>query len=201
MRAPKSAVRQLACVGLAGFIVALPGACSRNSELPQYGTLPPFSLQTQDTKRFTRESLEGNIWIVSFIFTSCRTVCPRLTSRVHQLQTRLTGRDAVRLLSISVDPETDTPRRLREYAQKKNADLRRWTFVTGQPQDIARVTREGFKLALGARKLQANGSYDIMHSTRLVLVDSRGTLRGFYRSDKQGLDDVLEDARTLARAK
>ncbi len=90
------------------------------------GQLPEFTLMRETSQPLTRSSLLGQIWVADFVFTRCAGPCPRMTRRMAQLQQELADLPGVRLVSFSVDPEYDTPRVLREYAQAFGADSDRW---------------------------------------------------------------------------
>ena len=112
--------------------------------------------------------------------------------------------DKVRIVSLSVDPKTDTPARLLAYAKKHGADPARWTFLTGPLPDIEAAVREGFKQALERQTVPLKGPlgedlYDITHGARFVLVDREGVLRGFYDADGPGRALLVRDVDTLVR--
>jgi len=141
-----------------------------------YGTVPQFELTNQDGQPFGSAQLNGKIWIAGFIFTTCPGPCPMISSRMSDLVRPLEKSD-VHLVSFTVDPENDTPEVLRDYAQRLHAPPGRWDFLTGQQAAIYDLTQQGFKLAV-ADGADADGQP--VHSTRAVLVDRRGTIRGYY---------------------
>ena len=144
--------------------------------LPSYGVIPKFNLTNQDAQPFGSEQLAGKIWIADFIFTTCRGPCPIISTRMGELQKPLEKSD-VHLVSFSVDPETDTPPVLREYAGKLRKEPLRWDFLTGAKDTIASLSRDAFKLAIADGEQPGDGP---IHSTRFVLVDRRGAIRGYY---------------------
>jgi len=148
--------------------------------LGNFGTVPSFGLTNQDGQRFGSAQLSGKIWIADFIFTSCPGPCPLMSTRMSELQKPLEKTD-VHLVSFTVDPEKDTPVVLRYYAQKLNAQPKRWDFLTGSRATIYSLSRDGFKLGIATDEDDAGTP---VHSTRVVLVDRRGAIRGYY--------DVLE---------
>jgi protein SCO1/2 len=172
------------------------------SQLPVLAELPAFSLLDQDGKAFSRSDMLGRVWIADFVFTSCADACPRLQSKMRKLQDRLLpleqGGD-ISLLSISVDPERDTPARLKEYAETFGARPGLWRSLTGEQKEVERTVVRGFHTAM-AKVPRGNedphlAAFDIMHGERLVLVDAQGRIRGFYDADDQ--DHLLSDARSL----
>jgi protein SCO1/2 len=162
------------------------------------GRLPAWRLVAADGRPFGSAELGGRVYVADFIFTRCASICPRLTDAMAALQRRLdaAGLDGVRLVSVSVDPDHDTPERLREYGERWGVDPRRWTLVTGELADVRRLVLEGFRTPLGEPDPDGN-LVDIAHSTRLVLVDGSGGIRGYYDSDAAGVDEVFHRARQL----
>jgi protein SCO1/2 len=164
---------------------------------PVMGKIPAFSLVDQDGERFGSADLEGRVYVANFFFTSCATICPPMMRAVSTLQNRYRdeGVDEIHLVSITVDPETDTPERLTEYAARFDADPGRWTLLTGDLEEIRRVAVEGFRTAMGDRVEVAEGFFDIAHAGKLVLVDTQGRIRGYYDYDALGLDELYHRSR------
>jgi cytochrome oxidase Cu insertion factor (SCO1/SenC/PrrC family) len=147
-----------------------------NRPIRSYGTVPNFQLTNQNNQPFGSTQLAGKIWIADFIFTSCPGPCPMVSSRMSELQRPLEKTD-VHLVSFSVDPEKDTPDVLRGYAEKLKAQPARWDFLTGSKSTIYDLSKNGFKLAVSDGSEEAGVP---VHSTRIVLVDRRGEIRGYY---------------------
>lgn len=167
-----------------------------NRPLPSYGSVPNFELSNQDAQPFGSQQLAGKIWIADFIFTTCRGPCPIISTRMSELQKPLEKSD-VHLVSFSVDPETDTPPVLRAYADKLRKEPFRWDFLTGSKDAIAAVSRDGFKLGISEGEEPGNGP---VHSTRFVLVDRRGAIRGYYDAlAADGVTKLLADTNHLLR--
>ena len=167
-----------------------------NRPLPSYGSVPGFELTNQDAQPFGSQQLAGKIWIADFIFTACRGPCPIISTRMSELQKPLEKSD-VHLVSFSVDPETDTPPVLRVYADKLRKEPFRWDFLTGSRNAIASISRDGFKLGISEGEEPGSGP---VHSTRFVLVDRRGTIRGYYDAlAPDGVTKLLADTNHLLR--
>src|SRR5439155_18311986 len=150
----------------------------RQRTLSSYGTIPEFVLVNQGGQNFGSAQLRGKIWIADFIYTTCPRPCPMISTRMSELQKPLEKTD-VHLFSFSVDPERDTPEVLHGYAEKLRADPERWDFLTGPKSAIYKLSHDGFKLAV------ADGSDEAgipVHSTRMVLVDRHGEIRGYYEA-------------------
>ena len=144
--------------------------------ISSYGAVPSFRLINQEGQPFGSAQLAGKIWIADFIFTSCPGPCPMISTRMSELQKPLRDTD-VHLVSFTVDPEKDTPQVLRGYADALHAQPNRWDFLTGPKAAIYDLSRSGFKLGLSDGS-EENGTP--VHSTRLVLVDRKGEIRGYY---------------------
>ena len=176
--------------------------CSKRTadDVPVLNALPEFSLVDQDGEPFTRDSMEGSLWVSAFVFTHCRSTCPRLTAHLRGLQTRLSDVEAANLVSVSVDPRNDTPEVIKAYMAKNELDERNWRFVTGDEKSIRHVVVDGFRVGLGDEDSKAAGAADIMHSNSFVLVDQQARVRGYYRADNDGIADLERDLRALAAA-
>ena len=187
---------------LLGLLALLALGCSKRKaeDIPVLSTLPEFALLDQDEQPFTRDSMEGQIWVSAFVFTHCRSTCPRLTAHMKGLQTRVSDVPNVNLVSVSVDPRNDTPEVIKAYMKKNDLDESNWRFVTGEEEVIRRVVVEGFKVPIGDEDSRAAGSDDIMHSNSFVLVDPHTQVRGYYRANNDGIADLERDLRALAAA-
>lgn len=171
--------------------------------LPVLATVPSFRLTDEHERPFTERDLREKVSIVGFFFSSCTTVCPMISGRMGVVQHRvrqLLGR--VQLVSISVDPERDTPERLREYAASFHAREGVWRFVTGEQREIERVVVRGFRSAMGSAPPAHAGhvdAFDIVHGGHLVLVDPRGRIRGYYdASDAERMKQLVRDVGLMA---
>ena len=174
--------------------------CSKKSpeDVPVLGQLPQFSLLDQDQQPFVRGSMEGNLSVSAFVFTHCRSTCPRITAHMKGLQSRLSDIPSVQLVSVSVDPRNDTPEVIKAYMTKNGLDETNWRFVTGEEEAIRQVVVEGFRVGLGDEDSKAAGAEDIMHSNSFVLVDDKAQVRGYYRANNDGIADLERDLRALA---
>lgn len=144
-------------------------ACTPRPELPVMGQVPEFQLTSQDGKPFDGKSLLGHVWISDFVFTHCPGPCLRMSSLMSRLQQ---SPPDIKLISFTVDPERDTPAALTAFAAKYNPQPGRWFFLTGSRDTLQTLSRDTFKLG------DVDGSMN--HSTRFVLVDKKGRVRGVY---------------------
>lgn len=160
--------------------------------LPDFGPLPDFQFTTHTGKPFSQASLQGNVWILDFIFTNCTLVCPRITAEMRKLQEQTKGIPQVRLLSLSIDPDRDTQQVLAAYAAKNGADPQRWIFVTGDKATIRRI-QEATQRHLDPDEITA-------HSKQLYLVDGSGFVRGVYSVvQPTAIADLMQDIPKLIR--
>ena len=168
----------------------------RQRAVSSYGTVPSFQLVNQNGQAFGSAQLAGKIWIADFIYTTCPGPCPMISSRMSELQKPLEKTD-VHLVSFSVDPEKDTPEVLRGYAEKLQAEPVRWDFLTGPKSTIYKLSHDGFKLAVSDGS-DAEGIP--VHSTRMVLVDRHGQIRGYYdAAEADAMTKLLADTNHLLR--
>ena len=175
-------------------------ACSTGprEELPRFGRLPEFSLQDQYGHPATLAGLKGKIWVADFVFTRCGGACPAMTARMARLRREVP--DEVAFVSFTVDPANDTPEVLARYAANFKADAR-WRFVTGPQKDLYTLSTDGFKLAAmevpAAQQKPGEGDGPFLHSSKFVLVDGGGEIRGYYDSTDE--DEVRKLAADIAR--
>ena len=155
-----------------------------------YGAVPEFSLVDQDNKPVTDADLRGHAWVGDFIFTSCPDACPALTATMGGVLPRISD-PGVRLVSFSVDPETDTPERMATWSAQFHPPPGRWSFLTGN-KDAVKAALTGFKVAAD-RVAGPDGNTSLVHSETFLLVDPNGHLRGYYGVDKAGLDALVAD--------
>jgi len=184
------------------FLASRFGPAARARGLPVLGTIPDFSLTDRSGRTITRADLMGHVSVADFIFTSCSAQCPQVTAQMAKVQRfALPSWSDVRLLSLTVDPERDTPEVLSAYAQSFSADPDRWWFLTGPRDRLDDLTRNGFKVA-GASPVPVDTSPDaILHSVSLVLLDRQARIRGYYQStDSDDMARLRGDLSALASA-
>lgn len=166
---------------------------------PVLGTVPAFELTDQDGRSFGSADLAGRVWVASFIFTRCETVCPAITRQMARVQDRTRNLEpAVHLVSFSVDPEHDTPARLAAYARAHRASPRMWTFLTGPSDAVRETVEKGLRVSIGKDAADPSPA-GISHGTHLVLVDGAARIRGYYDpAEADALDRLVRDAALLA---
>jgi protein SCO1 len=196
MNARRMLLIALAC--LAG-LAPLAG-CSKAPPLPTYGTVPEFALVDQTGAAYGSAELRGHVWVANFIFTRCPDICPVFTARLAEVQ-KLTPSLAptLRLVSISVDPEHDTPPVLAEYARARGADPARWSFLTGSEPAVRAAVEKGLMTHMD-REGEQGGVPNIAHGSHFVLVDRELKIRGVYdMNDADAVDRVVRDATRLVK--
>lgn len=167
---------------------------SAPAELVRHWALPEFALTERTGQMVKLADLQGKVWVADFFYTTCPGPCPMLSSRFSEVQKALGDEPNVRLVSISVDPEKDTPDVLKTYAERFHASDR-WLFLTGPKDAIYSLARDGFKLPIA--EATSDGA-PITHTTRLILVDKTGMVRGFYEGGTgSSVQELVRDIRRL----
>jgi protein SCO1/2 len=159
--------------------------CAAPEPLPRLGTLPAFELVERSGRPLTSAALRGRTWVADFIFTRCGGACPAMTARMARLRREVP--DDVAFVSFTVDPAHDTPGALSRYAASFKADDR-WLFVTGPQKDLYALSTDGFKLAameVPPEQQKEGGDGPFLHSSKFVLVDGGGEIRGYYDSTEE----------------
>ncbi|NBX67864.1 MAG: SCO family protein [Proteobacteria bacterium] len=169
----------------------------QHKELPVITTLPSFTFTERTGQDYGSQDLKNKVWVGSFIFTSCSAQCPLIITELQKIQRALRFKDNFRIVSFTLDPLTDTPKRLSEYATQAKADPYKWLFLTAENKKTQDLIQKGFILpSLESEK--ADG--DIVHSSKLVLVDGGGRVRGYYDSvESTEMKQLLKDAKRLIR--
>lgn len=139
-------------------------------------SLPDFTLTDQYGSPVTREMMRGKVWVANLMFASCSTVCLTLGKHLSALDAKIQALPEVRIVSLSVTPEADTPDVLRAYAQKCGAS-QQWLFLTGERAQIQQLATGGFCLSAGTDEV-------LTHSDKLVLIDRAGIVRGYFDGKK-----------------
>ncbi len=196
----------LLVIFLAAVIPAifLPTLLCRAEEpkLDALGGVPAFSLVDAQGLPFTEEALRGHPTIVNFVFTRCDTICPVLSMKMQRIEDKTRDKRGlgIKLVSITVDPEHDTPERLAAFAARYKANPERWKFVTGPAAAVRALVEGPFMNSMQAEGLTRSGAPNIVHSGYFLLVDGNLEIRGVYDSnDTQRLDQLMRDARFLGR--
>lgn len=178
----------LLIIGVGGAAMWQKMSTARLGEpLPVYGAVPNFGFTDEKNTSVTLADLKGHPWVVDFIFTRCGGQCPMMTQRMMALQgwLRETGHDQVKLVSVTVDPETDDPAKLAEYGKTFHAEPQRWSFLTGERLHIYDLITTGFKLGVEENKGKPVSEM-FVHSNKFALVDPAGQIRGYFTPEEDG---------------
>ena len=188
----------LVILGLMGAAIATKMKDS-GPPLPVLGNVGAFSFVDQTGKTLTADELKGKVWIADFIFTRCAGTCVLMTHAMNRLNKDLAD-VPVTFVSFSMDPTHDTPAVLAEYAKNAGATPERWRFLTGKQEDMYRLTREDFMQAV--KEEGGSPEEPILHSTRFVVVDGKGRIRGFYSgTEAEAQKKLIDDVRRLTHSK
>ncbi len=186
---------------LAVAFVVLKSRAMAARPLPVYSTVAEFALTNQNNQVVTLANLRGQVWISDIIFTRCAGPCPIMTRFMGDLQQALDRAGSkARLVTLTTDPEFDSPQVLRRYAERFNADTNRWMFLTGTKEQIANLATGSLKLS-GLKKAEAERQTPadlFVHSTIFVIVDKRARLRGVFQTMGEGVDPAVSKAQILS---
>jgi len=162
----------------------------QQNTLPIIGKVPHFDLIDSQNRNISKSDLIEKVWVADFIFTTCDMACPVMTGNMNLIHQEFRENDAVRVVSISVYPEYDTPEVLTQYASQYAANTNRWHFLTGPEESIKNIIKDGFKI----------GDYEdiIFHSEKFALVDKKGNIRGYYNGmDTEEMNKLKKDVNSL----
>jgi len=184
-RTPRSARRlfMTSNVYLIVAMVLLAVSCSHQSDLPKLFRVPNATLVSEANKPLQLDAMKGNVTVYDFIFTNCAGTCPMMTATMRRITSKIDKDAPVRFVSISVDPQRDTPEKLRSYASKMRNDPR-WVFLTGDTKTITDLSINGFKLAASGASSEA-----VLHSSKFAIADKHGVIRDYYGATN---DDSVE---------
>jgi protein SCO1/2 len=173
------------------------GVAKTTSKAEERFIVPSFSFTNQDNQTLTSDFVEDKIWVADYFFTSCTSICPKLTTHLQKVQDAFKQDDNVKIISFTVDPDRDTPGTLQNYASNYHAVSRQWQFVTGNKKELYAFARKGlFIIATDGD----GGEGDFIHSENLVLIDKHQHIRGYYdgTSDSQ-VNQLIKDIQRLKK--
>jgi protein SCO1/2 len=166
-----------------------------NFEKGKQHRIPSFSLTNEQGKPVSEEDLEGKLTVVDFIFTTCPSICPKMSDAMVRVQEAFEDEDNLQIVSISVNPGYDTPEVLQNYADRFGAIEGKWQFLTGDQDEIYNLARCGFMLPVedGGAVVE-----DFVHSPMFVLIDEERRIRGYYNGlDSEKLETLITEAQVL----
>ena len=163
-------------------------------------TIAAFSFTDQDGKKITPETTAGKIYVANFFFTSCRGICPKLTSNLSIVQDSLINDDNVMLLSYSVMPETDDTASLQRYAKNYHVNSRRWHLLTGNKDSIYTAARKSYFADDDPGDIKTVN--DFLHTENMLLIDTHRHIRGIYKGTSQlEMQSIIDDIKILEKEK
>ncbi|WP_276573101.1 SCO family protein [Bacillus licheniformis] len=182
---------------LAGILTVFLSSCGTSKiDNPLNYDVQSFSFQNQDGKAVTLESLKGQVWVADFIFTNCETICPPMTSHMAELQKQMEEENLqARIVSFSVDPENDTPEKLKKFAANYPLSFQNWDFLTGYSQEeIEKFALKSFKSIVK----KPEDEDQVIHQSSFYLVDQNGKVVKDYDGTRNTpYDEIIADIKTL----
>jgi protein SCO1/2 len=162
----------------------------------KYHTIADFSFTNQNGKTITQKDYEGKIYVADFFFTTCGSICPKMTTNLVDVQKAIKNNPKVKLLSLTVFPETDSVPALKAYAKKYGVIDGKWNLVTGDKKEIYTLARKSY---LAVKMGKPEQLYDMVHTENFVLVDQKKRVRGFYDgTKKEEIQRLIEDINWLS---
>ena len=161
----------------------------------KYHKIAPFSFENQNGKTITQDDYEGKIYIADFFFTTCPSICPKMTANMLGIQEEILNDSNVMLLSYSVTPKIDSVLQLKKYAIEKGVNDEKWNLLTGNKKEIYTMARKSY---LVVKEDGDGGPYDMIHTENFILVDPKKRIRGFYDgTDTLAMSELLLDLEIL----
>ena len=188
-------------IAAVGTVFLLTLLVPKTPPLPEYGEVPNFVLTNQVGRAVTLADLTNQVWVANIVFTRCPGPCLQMTRQMKLIQDAVPPQLPVRFISLTADPDFDSPAVLEQYAQKMLADENRWQFLTGPKQRVYGLAMKGLKLAIEENPDPGPTESQFIHSTRFVVIDQAGRLRGvsFDGTDPNLVSQVVRTVKQLVR--
>lgn len=165
--------------------------------ISKFHTIADFAFTNQNGKTITQKDYQGKIYVADFFFTTCGSICPKMTTNLAEVQKAIINNPKVMLLSHTVFPETDSVSVLKAYAIKNHVDDSKWNLVTGDKKAIYTMARKSY---LAVKLGKPSELYDMVHTENFVLVDTKRRVRGFYDgTKKEDIKKLIEDINWLSQ--
>ena len=169
--------------------------------LPVLNYVPRFSFSDQEGKTITEKDLQGKVYVAEYFFTTCHGICPKMNTNMKKVASDFAGEPNFRILSYTVDPETDSVGRMKHYADSMGADPRKWYFLTGRKDSLYHLARSGYLLD-DPKNNAINIQQQFLHTQFMALVDKGGRVRKIYDGlKKDELEEMEMDISTLLKEK
>ncbi len=162
-------------------------------------TIQEFSFTDQSGEAYGSKDLKGKIYVAEYFFTTCGTICPKMNAEMQRVQQAFKGNDSFKILSFTVDPETDSVAQMKLYADGHGADPKQWHFLTGDKKDLYQLARRSFFVLKPAEAAnQGDVGSDFIHTNYFVLVDTKKRIRGYYDgTSPKEVDKLIGDIKKL----
>ncbi|WMJ74903.1 SCO family protein [Cytophagaceae bacterium ABcell3] len=164
-------------------------------EITDAHTIPEFSFVSHTGDSISLSDIKGKITVADFFFTRCSGICPEMTSELTRVQENFIDNEDIKIVSFTVDPENDDVEVLANYAAEYKADSRKWSFVTGEKEELYSLARKGFFVTAME---EVDIEDDFIHSEKLILIDKEGRIRGYYTgTDREDVDRLITEINLL----
>jgi protein SCO1/2 len=194
IKAPKLLILIVAItiVFFAMALIVINWANISEASIPVLGIMPQFEFINQDTQPYGTEQMYGKINVVDFIFTNCKGPCPIMAVNMGQLYSAYEGSDKVQFVSVSVDPDRDTPEVLKQYSSELGVENNQWNFLRAPTEEVIALLEQGFMLP--------GDNLPGGHTTRFVLIDHKGQIRGYFDGlSESSMIILIDKIKNLAR--
>ena len=161
----------------------------------KFHKIAPFTLTNQNGKIVTEQDYDNKIYVADFFFTTCPTICPKMTENMGQLQNEFLEDSQIKFISFSVTPQIDSVQQLKKYAIEKGVNDSKWNLVTGNKKEIYSLARKSY---LAVKDDGDGGQFDMIHTENFILVDPEKRIRGFYDgTDIEAMNTLITDISIL----
>jgi protein SCO1/2 len=162
-------------------------------------TIGSFSFRDQNGRKITDKTVKGKVYVVEYFFTTCGTICPKMNMQMQRVQAAYKGDNRIKILSFTVDPDTDSVEQMKRYAKQHGANDQQWHFLTGEKADLYALARKSFFVLKPAEaENQGDVGSDFIHTNNFVLVDQRMRIRGYYDgTSTEEVDKLIRDMQRL----
>ena len=162
-------------------------------------TIGDFSFKNQDNKTINQNDIQEKVFVAEYFFTTCKSICPIMNEQMQRVQKSIKGNPNVKILSFTVDPETDTVAQMKRYANSHNVVKGQWHFLTGKKEDLYRLARKSFFVLKPAEAAnQGDVGSDFIHTNNFVLVDQKKRIRGYYDgTSSKEVTQLISDIKIL----
>ena len=174
------------------YFIAITFAACSHEPLPVLGDIPPFELLDNFGQSFTEKNISGTIWVADLIFTTCSGPCPIMSTEMKSVHKIYLENENIHMVTITVNPDYDSPEVLTEYGNRYDADFNKWHFLTGEYEKIQSLIANGFKM----------GDIEeiVFHSTRFALIDPNMNIRGYYMgTESEDVKKLIDDIEILIK--